>query len=66
VVRHPFGARQIAVERPPGAICFTFRIKMQHHSRDVAPVCACRIRVEQEDLTGLRHAFHLNKEIWMR
>jgi hypothetical protein len=56
----------MAVERPPGAIQFLFRIKMQHHSCDFAPVSTFRIRVEQEDLTGLRYAFHFNKEIRMR
>jgi hypothetical protein len=40
----------MAVERPPGAIGFMFRIKMQHYSRDVAPVSACRIRVEQAQI----------------
>ena len=56
----------MALEHPPGAIRFMLRIKMQHHSRDFMPVSTFRIRVEQEDLTGLRHAFHFNKEIWMR
>jgi hypothetical protein len=50
MLRHPFGARQMAVECPPGAIGFMFRIKMQHHSCDVAPVSTVRIRVEQAQI----------------
>jgi hypothetical protein len=37
----------MAVERPPSAIGFLFRIKMQYYSRDFAPVSTLRIRVEQ-------------------
>jgi hypothetical protein len=37
----------MAPERPPGTIKFMFRIKMQHHSCDFAPVGAVHIRVEQ-------------------
>jgi len=37
----------MAVERPPGAIGFMFRIKMQHYSCDFTPVSTFRIRVEQ-------------------
>jgi hypothetical protein len=40
----------MAVERPPSAIGFMFRIKMQHYSRDVAPVSTFRIRVEQAQI----------------
>ncbi len=40
----------MAVERPPGAIRFLFRIKMQHYSRDFAPVSTLRIRVEQAQI----------------
>jgi hypothetical protein len=32
VPAHPFGARQMALERLPSAIGFTFRIKIQHYS----------------------------------
>jgi hypothetical protein len=35
----------MALERPPGAIGFMFRIKMQHHSCDFTPVSTLRIRV---------------------
>jgi hypothetical protein len=35
----------MAVECPPGAIGFMFRIKMQHHSRDFAPVSTFRIGI---------------------
>ena len=37
----------MAVERPPGAIRFVFRIKMLHDPCDLAPVGTLRIRVEQ-------------------
>jgi hypothetical protein len=40
----------MALEGPPGAIGLMFRIKMQHYSCDVAPVSACRIRVEQAQI----------------
>jgi hypothetical protein len=40
----------MAVEGPPGAIGFMFRINMQHYSRDVAPISACRIGVEQAQI----------------
>jgi hypothetical protein len=40
----------VAVERRPGAIKFMFRIKMQHHSCDFAPVATFRMRVEQAQL----------------
>src|ERR1700681_5030346 len=40
----------MAIERPPGAIGFMFRIKMQHYSCDVASVSACRVRVEQAQI----------------
>src|ERR1700730_1890502 len=41
----------MAIERPPGAIGFMFRIKMQqHHSCDVTPVSTFRVRVEQAQI----------------
>jgi hypothetical protein len=40
----------MAVERPPGAIGFMLRIKMQHYSCDFAPVSTYRIRVEQAQI----------------
>ena len=40
----------MAVERPPGAIGLMFWIKMQHYSRDFAPVSTFRIRVEQAQI----------------
>jgi hypothetical protein len=40
----------MAVERPPSATGFMFRIKMQHQSRDFAPVSTFRIRVEQTQI----------------
>ena len=40
----------MAVERPPGAIWFVLRIKVQHHSCDFAPVSTFRIRVEQAQI----------------
>jgi hypothetical protein len=54
----------MAVEHLPNPITFMFRIKMQHHSRDLAPVRAFRMRIEQaaklaegEDLgSNLLHA----------
>jgi len=36
----------MALERPPGAIRFMLRIKMQYDSCDFAPVSIFRIRVE--------------------
>ena len=46
--RHPFCARQVALESPPGAI--GFRITMQHYSCDVTPVGTLRVRVEQAQI----------------
>ena len=40
----------MAVERSPGAIWFVLRIKVQHHSCDIAPVSTFRIRVEQAQI----------------
>jgi len=37
----------MVLERFPGAIRVTFRIKMQHQSCDFTPVSTFRIRVEQ-------------------
>jgi hypothetical protein len=37
----------VAVEQLPNPITFMFRIKMQHHSRDLAPVRSFRMRIEQ-------------------
>ena len=50
MLRHPFGARQMAVERLPGAIGVMFGIQMQHDACDVAPVGILRIRVEQAQI----------------
>jgi hypothetical protein len=40
----------MAIERPPSAIWFILRIKMQHYSRDLAPVSTFRVRVEQAQI----------------
>src|SRR5216683_1708194 len=40
----------MAVERSPSAIGFMFRVKMQHYSRDFAPVSTLRVRVEQAQI----------------
>src|SRR5882757_2497516 len=40
----------MAVERPPSAIWFMLRIKMQHYSCDCSPVSTLRIRVEQAQI----------------
>src|SRR5712691_771666 len=40
----------MAVERPPSAIWFLLRIKMQHYSCDRSPVRTFRIRVEQAQI----------------
>src|SRR5713226_1810280 len=40
----------MAVERPPSAFGFMFRIKMQHYSCDFAPVSTFHIRVEQAQI----------------
>ena len=40
----------MAVERSPSAIGFTFRIKMQHHSCDFAPVSTVCFHVEQAQI----------------
>src|SRR5215216_4300250 len=40
----------MALERPPSAIWFVLRIKMQHYSCDFAPVGTFRIRVEQAQI----------------
>ena len=40
----------MALERPPDAIGVVFRVKMQHYSRDFAPVSSLRIRVEQAQI----------------
>ncbi len=50
MLRHPFVARQVTLERPPGPIGFMFRIKMQHDACDFTPVSAFRIRVEQTQI----------------
>ncbi len=50
MLRHPFRARQMAVERPPSAIWFVLRMKTQHYSCDFAPVSSFRIRVEQAQI----------------
>ena len=50
MLRHPFGARQMAVECPPGAIGFMFRIKMQHNSCDFTPFGTLHVRVEQAQI----------------
>jgi hypothetical protein len=42
----------LALERFLGATGFMFRIKMQHDSRDFAPVSTLRIRVEQAQIRG--------------
>ena len=40
----------MAHERPPGAIRFMLRIKMQHYSCDLTPVSTVRICVEQAEI----------------
>jgi hypothetical protein len=50
VLRHPPGAREMALECPPSAIGFTFRVEMQHYSCDVTPVGAFSVRVEQAQI----------------
>jgi hypothetical protein len=45
VPAHPFGARQMALERLPSAIGFAVRIKVQHYSCNVAPVRTHCVRV---------------------
>src|SRR6266478_9410224 len=40
----------MAVERPPSAIRFLFRIEMQHYSCNLAPVSTFRIPVEQAQI----------------
>jgi hypothetical protein len=40
----------MALERPPGAVRFIFRIKMQHHPCDFMPVSTFHIRIEQAQM----------------
>lgn len=40
----------MAVERLPDPITFMFRIEMQHHSCDLAPVRTFRMRIEQAQI----------------
>src|ERR1700730_7254164 len=40
----------MALERPPSAIWFMLRIKMQHYSCDIAPVSTYRICVKQAQI----------------
>jgi len=40
----------MALERPPGAIRFMFRLKMQHHPCDFTPVSTFHIRIEQAQI----------------
>jgi hypothetical protein len=40
----------VALERPPGAIEFMFRIKVQHYSGNFTPVSTLHIRVEQAQI----------------
>jgi hypothetical protein len=50
VLRHPPGAREMTVERPPGAIGFAVRIKMQDYAGNFTPVGAFCVGVEQTQI----------------
>jgi hypothetical protein len=39
-----------ALERPPGAVRFIFRVKIQHHPCDFTPVSTFNIRIEQAQI----------------
>ncbi len=59
----------MAVERPPSAIGFMFRIKMKDYSRDFAPVSTLRIRTrarnKDAEVTAKRHALRFDEAlIW--
>ena len=40
----------MAIERPPSAIGFMFRINMEHYSCDIAPVSTIDLCVEQAQI----------------
>src|SRR5260370_11173217 len=44
---HPFGAREVTVERLPGAARFKHGIDMKHNFRHLLPVRAFRFRIQQ-------------------
>jgi hypothetical protein len=44
----------MAVERPPSATRFLFRVKMEHYPCDFPPVSSFRIRVEQAQIRDAR------------
>jgi|SRR5882724_2155448 len=50
MLSHPFGTRQMAFERPAGAIRFVIRIKIQHQTCDFTPVSTFRFRVQQAQI----------------
>jgi hypothetical protein len=49
-MHHPPGAREMGIERLPGAIGFAVRIKMQHYSCNVTPIGTVRFSVEQSQI----------------
>jgi hypothetical protein len=50
VLRHPLGAREMALECPPGAMGITVRVMVQHHACDFAPVRTFRVGIEQTEI----------------
>ena len=45
--RHPFGAREVAVEGTAGAFDILIRVDVQHDQRNLAPVGIFRIGIQQ-------------------
>jgi hypothetical protein len=56
----------MALERPPGAIEFMFRIKVQHYSGNFTPVSNLHVRVEQaqirDEVLLVVHSQHTGSE----
>jgi hypothetical protein len=44
--RHPFGAREVAIEGTSSALDILIRVDVQHYPRDFAPVGIFRIGIQ--------------------
>jgi hypothetical protein len=50
VLGHPLGALKVSVECPPGASGFALRVNVQNDPRNLAPVGAVGVRVEEAQI----------------
>jgi hypothetical protein len=48
--RHPFGAREMAIESTAGALDIVIRVYMQHDPRHIAPVGTFRIGIQHPNV----------------